>query len=611
MASCNFCKIEFNDLKKCQRCLNASYCGKKCQTADWKAHKRVCGKSKEDLFEEQRKRDNANTNELELIDQMMKNMILSNPKVPNSAEYRKIVQVYAQTPCLVTLFKKLMKGKKYSAPFAANATKLLESATMQNRTIWMTEMCILKESHTSPFLQSPGNLIKMLGTPDEKKLKWFFNSSLGDVYISESTSPYDSSVYHSFSNACLKRQVLETGHVHVAIGFVDLSALLSIDLVDGGTAEPLRFIGYEMSPFNVAKTKVIAAMLSLPQNQHLIDAIIQVWYSSCWSEETLKLFQTALIQAKEGCVDPQVLELLNLWSNGKPVSVETAHEEWLKKIDESSFDPVVNCLQEHHRETLLHYFLTGEIMESSVGSVTMFCLPPTLNGRSRNESCFHSVTLKDLADYTREHGDFVVAITEIFRDRIGRLKNDIDQNRISIEIKPPAVVSLENKDVISEIQSLEPYTISWNNCLDYMTVKDFHLLARFCSASENTVHYAYSMNWRTNVRGSFSMSLGVGKHMRRLLDSGRNAIQMQSLFEGTRPLLRSIPIDNPFNVMDTVCGFNVHRYWIDKFFNSKTNVGVTCPVESYNIFARSSMNLSLTWSYDMDINFNVFQPTFG
>ena len=72
------------------------------------------------------------------------------------------------------------------------------------------------------------------------------------------------------------------GTTHVAVGFLDLGSLATVCLAwqecipsARGTG-PLRWVGYDSSPYAVAKTLVIAAML---QSGCVVDQILQV--SNC------------------------------------------------------------------------------------------------------------------------------------------------------------------------------------------------------------------------------------------------------------------------------------------------------------------------------------------
>jgi hypothetical protein len=58
-----------------------------------------------------------------------------------------------------------------------------------------------------------------------------------------------------------------------------------------GTALPFQWIGYEASPFCVAKTLVIAEMF---KNGSSVESIVQVWFSSIWKITTMTFFLQAL-----------------------------------------------------------------------------------------------------------------------------------------------------------------------------------------------------------------------------------------------------------------------------------------------------------------------------
>lgn len=45
------------------------------------------------------------------------------------------------------------------------------------------------------------------------------------------------------------------------------------------------------------------------------------------------------------------------------------------------------------------------------------------------------------------------------------------------------------------IKALTPRTLSWSNVPDYFHPRDFHAMARACSADADTVHHSHSMNW--------------------------------------------------------------------------------------------------------------------
>jgi hypothetical protein len=470
----------------------------------------------------------------------------------------------------------------------------------------------------NPLLMESSSLAKVLGYPTEQKVKWLFSAPNFDVFLKGTTLPYESSLYHSFSNARVKTERFELGKTHVAIGFVDLSILLWMDLLlvppsTDSPPQPFHFVGFEMSPFSVAKTSVISAMLhlglkssSIQEKEKITDAILQVWYSSCWNQNTLEYFQLGLSEAKKkkACADKDVLDILEHWSGAQAPSLKEARQEWLKKIDESLFDPVVNVSIKSSRQTLTHYFLTGQLLEASMGSIVMFELPEKFKfGRSRNESVFHSLDMTKLARSTKQNkGDFVQGALSLLRSQISKVHDLVLRGLVSITMEPPSRVSLDNPQIISKISSLNPFTMSWNNCLDYMTIQDFHRLAKACSAPEDTIHFGYSMNWPCDVKGSCCLTMPVGPHMMDVMKGAREGISFSYQMGGLSDLLVSPPIDNPINVLDVAARACAYRYWVNEFFRCVPNVG---PIEPsfYNPFARACSCLFLTWTYDEAIRF--------
>ena len=58
---------------------------------------------------------------------------------------------------------------------------------------------------------------------------------------------------------------------------------------------------------------------------------------------------------------------------------------------------------------------------------------------------------------------------------------------------------------VAAIRALQPYSISWSNVGDYFSPKEFHTMAKACSAPADTVHYLHTMNWVRDIMGSCYM----------------------------------------------------------------------------------------------------------
>ena len=481
MTQCNYCE-KSDALMTCGRCRIVYYRNKDCQTSDWKkSHKKKCGKSKEDLMAEQILEDNMSLKQVKELDLLMNMMASSDSSnTPKALKMKNMMSIYARVPDLVSEFAQYMRNREMKDLFSREAERLLESVAVNYRTCSTFELIFYKEAPTHPLLDSPHTLFKVLNSNDKRKINWYIDAPLYDVFINEFVEPYVDGIYHSFSNCQATKEILHSGTTHVAVGFVDLSILLWMRLKETGrTSEPFRFAGFEKCAFNIAKTLVIVEMLKR-KDDGIVDAILQVWYSSCWSDDTLALFKSSVnkVIIEKLSDNRHVCLILEEWSRCDAPSLHVARKEWLQKIDDEFFTPVVNSALKSSRNSLIEYFLTGQLLPATVGSIVMFKSPV---GRSRNESCFHSLNFKDLIDATKKHkNDFVSGAISLFREGIIRLNNNVIGGLVVIKIEPPSTVSLDFPGVIEKIRCMKPYTMSWNNCLDYMSIKDFHGLAKAC-----------------------------------------------------------------------------------------------------------------------------------
>ena len=119
-----------------------------------------------------------------------------------------------------------------------------------------------------------------------KRLDWYYNSKPDTINHRKIENSYNPLVHHSFGKVN-EHYVLKT--IHVAVNFVDLGSLLS--RLSVSITSSLSWYGYESSPYAVAKTSVIATMIT---EKAPVDCILQAWFSSCWSVQTLTFFRTAL-----------------------------------------------------------------------------------------------------------------------------------------------------------------------------------------------------------------------------------------------------------------------------------------------------------------------------
>ncbi|ETO77851.1 hypothetical protein F444_07030 [Phytophthora nicotianae P1976] len=180
---------------------------------------------------------------------------------------------------------------------------------------------------------------------------------------------YDARIRSNFANNPNRAEVYFFGTTHVAIGFNDFSSLLAATLHDEQKKNlPLKFVGFERSEFTVAKCKIVAQMLALPEIP--IWSVMEVWLSSTWSETTLKHFrQTAnkVLESTGQNENSKVISYLKHWVSAKPISGSKARSEFfrnLEKYNKRVFSAVYCFRREIDRLDLTQYMLTGEVHAS-------------------------------------------------------------------------------------------------------------------------------------------------------------------------------------------------------------------------------------------------------
>ena len=131
-----------------------------------------------------------------------------------------------------------------------------------------------------PKLVAPIDMLKRLGSSKISRLAWFVSAPSGNVNLDRGFNGYDHRVLHSFNNTPCLNERISPGTTHVGVGFVDLGGL-SASLLQWGEGElqsalqaPLKWVGYDASPYAIAKTLVIKHIIEAGA---AVDDILQVW----------------------------------------------------------------------------------------------------------------------------------------------------------------------------------------------------------------------------------------------------------------------------------------------------------------------------------------------
>ncbi|KAL7549593.1 hypothetical protein ACHAWF_012860 [Thalassiosira exigua] len=464
--------------------------------------------------------------------------------------------------------------------------------------------------------------------------------AIGDVVeIPEGCVPsYSEEERHNFANnPGHDAMALELGSTHVAFGFNDLGALLHADLVQSDRREsygkPLRFVGYEQSTFNVAKYLVVAEMMRDP----VMDAssIVQVWYSSTWTEDALRSFRRACRKASverraelsTGTeAEGEVAAWIEGWSHASPVAASAARAQWSVRACRNQGDAELGMACQLRREVdrsgLLTYLVMGEFLPEDDGSdernavfgnVTMISCEhrrgqiDSLVGETVTNTLLLETILEEMKGRTDE-ADVMECIKSICLRRVKRLKQLVMKGMIEIDLRCGEVKPLSRdggrtfaEEVSSLRSSLRANSTSWSNLCDYIELEEFHQVARAYSAEEECVHYGYSMNWLTTVFGADLVDYDSVSDREAVLEQTYDP-RAERLFEAldAAKLLIFGFHKNPSMQTSYVLAQTLKEEWLKYFRDAAKSSGINLlgsGMTLENPMTRSPRTLYLTWKY--------------
>ena len=290
---------------------------------------------------------------------------------------------------------------------------------------------------------------------------------------------------------------MERGRTYIGVGFVDLQQLLESEVVGCDSAGPAVWRGYEMSQIAVARAKIILRLLEV---EAPVDQVLQIWYSSCISEEASLLVQSSCADLVLVEKDPEQKQLFKHWAKSSLGTVE-ATALWLQHLEGGALALVCgNLCNSTDRVEYARYLLTGKVFlgesDRLTGNLTWFCLPKEyLNFKKDGENIFHSIDVSSL-DYT---DTLIQTVEATFTHKLLMLRENINSGKLSVQLATKKLAP-EMKETFEEIQALNPAQIDWSNVPDYLCVQDFFIMAKQCSG-ETTKHTFHLMNWIQCVFG--------------------------------------------------------------------------------------------------------------
>ena len=279
------------------------------------------------------------------------------------------------------------------------ASKFGETERVNGKTVLTEEVEKLGTAHTCLMLEATRREIDLVkevlfvrSDPSFPKKRFgqylsAFNKGDGDqsklgsvlqVYDKENLS-YGGLNFQSMRNCKIAPMNLKTGETHVSIGCGDFSQLLFTELV-GDTDEHTHFHVVDLALVSITRCKVLYEMLS---NQASSRSILQVWFSSAWSENTLKEFLascSSLLNSGANLTEA-MKGLIMYWMSMSSNIIKDGCFEWAMGVEGVRiFRPCANLRYETDRIDYARYLFTGYIFEESeesltTGNRTMFAIP--------------------------------------------------------------------------------------------------------------------------------------------------------------------------------------------------------------------------------------------
>ena len=419
----------------------------------------------------------------------------------------------------------------------------------------------------------------------------------------------------AFTNQAYRKELLSLGTVHVAVGFVDLGVLLSCDLGPRG-AGPLRFVGVELSAFAVAKSLVIWQMvLNAAQsrsNSAAALSALQVWFSSTWEQSTAIAFRDAVLVVRKQSTlygaNADVSRLLDHWAASKGVPLRSARAQWADLVTYGG-SSISNFVNLQDRTEMAAYELTGDVFVGKTkqlcGSICWWDCPDGTPPNVKDQTFLAAIDLRVVMQERAQSQSFFHAAEAYLLRRMLKMVNWARTGTVVVSAMIGNVA-----DLIEQIAAMQPWTMSWSNVADYYKASDFHRIARACSINGDTMHFAYSMNWSTDVSGAHILDYSQPEARASIFEAGNESMtRMYTLFDW-KSTLRFPPPQNPMNIADHGLALHYKKAWSKHWFAVAQREG-SCQVgnlesASWNPLTSTGSNTILfTFTYDPEITFNI------
>ena len=400
----------------------------------------------------------------------------------------------------------------------------------------------------------------------------------------------------------------------------------------GTENDPVNFVGVDQSPYAVAKTLVIWEMLKqtpfdsksgegddeTPTNSNdeailsHVRKIAQAWFSATWDEGTRECVLAALHRLEQS-KDTKVQELLDHWSKAPICPLARSHLDRADAGDREGRQASVasHLVRETDRIAMLKYELTGGFCLSNndpvCSNTLMFDNHHTCPPVASSESVFTAFPIDTLIANMRQrkHTDMSIlnAAETYALDGLVQLSKIVYDRKVDLELHCSQI-----QDIVPNISSLKPRSMSWSNVCDYIIYPDFHLLAQACSDEDRTLHFGYSMNWTTEVYGASIMGFPGPENLSYridVLEKSLDKVKLKYKLHEWNEYLRCPPPYAAETTVSQYCLYWIHvDRWAEFFFACASTHALDCDVKEveYGVHTSPLSNtgpstVGFSWTY--------------
>ena len=268
----------------------------------------------------------------------------------------------------------------------------------------------------------------------------------------------------------------------------------------------LTFLGIDASVVSILKCKILYQML---KNQADASSILQVWFSSAWTNKAQVEFQNAvtnLIDSNE--IETGEEDLLVHWKESK-IDAEAAKQIWsrtyLRDVLTYPFEACANLKNECDRVDYARYLFTGVIFADETktkhGNVTMFCMPKNLVVRKAENENFYYTFNFNHSEFEYK-GTLMKSMENLMMKKTQDLLGLVRVGKVLMDFKIATIgTDVWSLTTLFRFIQGNPRTMDWSNICDYMSKEDFIEMARHYK-SKDIIHLVRIKNWTRCYKGA-------------------------------------------------------------------------------------------------------------